>query len=123
MSRSTLRCSRTRSPASRVARTSNNGQRSLGNTWCDYACFDYPFGVSGITSAAAGGAHYAMGAYQTEFGFTSYEPVNSQLVSDSLSNIEPYGSSLVMGAQVPVPAAVWLFASGLGLFGFLRRRA
>ncbi len=95
----------------------------LGNTWCTYACFDYPHGVSGITSATSGAAHYAMGAYQTDFGFTTYETADSQLVSDSLTNIEPYGSYLVFGAQVPVPAALWLFGSGLALFGFVRRRA
>jgi hypothetical protein len=94
----------------------------LGNTWCIYACFDYPFGVTGITSMIAGDGHHAMGAYQTDFGFTQYDTVGSRIISDTLSNIQPYGSYLVLGAPVPVPAALWLVGSGLGLFGFLRKR-
>lgn len=93
----------------------------LGNTWCTYACFDYPFGVSGLTSTASGMGHYAMGAYQTDFGFTQYETVGSQIVADALTNIQPYGSYLVLGSPVPVPAALWLFGSGLGLFGFFAK--
>jgi len=40
-----------------------------------------------------------------------------------LSNIQPYGSYLVSASAVPVPAAVWLFGSGLiGLIGVARRK-
>jgi hypothetical protein len=63
-----------------------------------------------------------MGAYQTEFGFTTYEINGSQQVSDALPGIAPYGSYLVSGSVVPVPAAVWLFGSGLiALWGVARR--
>ena len=94
----------------------------LGNTWNTYAWWDYPFGVSGITATVNGTGHHAMGAYQTDWGSTTYETVGTITLSDSLSNIQPYGSYLVSGATVPIPAAVWLFGSALGLLGWMRRK-
>ena len=95
----------------------------LGNTWNIYAFFDYPFGASGITANTGGTGHSAMGAYQTDFGFTTYETIGTITSSDTLTNIQPYGSYLVMGSPVPVPAAVWLFGSGLlGLIGIMGRK-
>ena len=94
----------------------------LGNTWNLYAFWDYPFGVSGITANTTGSGHDALGAYLSEWGGT-IETVGTTTIDDSLPGIAPYGSYLVMASPVPVPAAVWLFASGLiGLIGVARRK-
>jgi len=95
----------------------------LGNTWNTYAWWDYPFGASGITATPDGTGHYAMGAYQTDWGATTYETFGTKTIADGLSNIQPYGSYIVLASPVPVPAAVWLFSSGLiGLIGVARRK-
>jgi hypothetical protein len=95
----------------------------LGNTWNMYAWWDYPFGASGITASVSGAGHTAMGAYQTDWGTTVYETVGAIIVGDALPNIQPYGSYLVLASPVPIPAAVWLFASGLlGLVSVARRK-
>jgi hypothetical protein len=41
---------------------------------------------------------------------------------DQLSGIQPFAGTLSVSTAVPVPAAVWLFGSGLGLLGWIRRR-
>ena len=84
----------------------------LGNTWNIYASWDYPFGASGITANSNVTGHNAMGAYQSEWGVV-YETDGNITVSDTLSNIQPYGSYLVLASPVPVPAAAWLFGSVL----------
>jgi hypothetical protein len=95
----------------------------LGNTWNQYASWDYPFGTSGITADITGSGHYALGAHQTDWGTTQYETIGLITIDNSLSSIVPYGSYLVMTSAVPVPAAVWLFGSGmLGLIGIARRK-
>jgi len=49
---------------------------------------------------------------------------SQNLVDDSVAGADA-GLALVMGSAqvVPVPAAVWLFGSALGLLGWIRRRA
>jgi hypothetical protein len=42
---------------------------------------------------------------------------------DSNTTNTSYGIYLVRSTAVPVPAAIWLFASGLGLLGWFRRKA
>lgn len=57
-----------------------------------------------------------------ESGTQDYANLTQLTISDSLSNSE-FGSSLFRASIVPVPAAVWLFGSGLlGLVGMARRR-
>jgi len=80
----------------------------------------------GLTNSAGGG-----GCDATDGAFTMWTVVQA---------VGPGGGTLILSngvpltsagtnyltfnvAPVPVPAAVWLFGSGLGLLGFLRRRA
>jgi hypothetical protein len=43
-------------------------------------------------------------------------------VADGHQPFEAFAIDNVTVNVVPIPAAVWLFASGLGLLGWLRRR-
>lgn len=96
----------------------------LGNNWNTYASWDYPFGVSGITADASSSGRYALGATQTDWAFNEYHVAGSRFLPDSLTGIAPYGSYLVMGTAVPVPAAIWLMASGLlGMIGVARSKS
>lgn len=44
------------------------------------------------------------------------------VMSNAQSGVAGYGITLVVSNPVPVPAAVWLFGSALGLLGWARRR-
>ncbi len=64
----------------------------------------------------------AAGNYVLEFGVTNW----SDTYYDSglaFNNVTISGSPVnINESVVPVPAAAWLFASALGLAGFVRRR-
>ncbi|MCX2979455.1 VPLPA-CTERM sorting domain-containing protein [Halieaceae bacterium IMCC14734] len=94
----------------------------LGNTWNIYAAWDYPYGVSGITATVSGPGHSALGAYQTDWGPTVYETNGVITISDTLANIQPYGSYIVSVPEVPLPAAAWLFGSALLGLGAIKRK-
>ena len=68
------------------------------------------------------GLHSWMGAY-TGVNVSFYQPAEWKNFSDDVSAVHT-GSYLVRDSAVPVPAAVWLFGSGLlGLIGVARRAA
>ena len=81
----------------------------------------YPYGVRGMVSDELYGWHYYLGAYTN--GVNSYYDIASTYQAASGTSYVNVGSYLVQTSVVPVPAAVWLFGSGLiGLFGFARRK-
>ena len=74
------------------------------------------------TLAASGGCDATSGAF-THYTVASYTGPGGQLI---LSNGIPIGSAntnYLTFSVVPVPAAVWMFGSALGLLGIARRRA
>ena len=111
-----------------------NALITLGDTRAAYeAEFTDPYGDVGSTWGVAGYGGidgyladfyegeplYARLHYQTDQLYTTFN------VNNANSNIGDVGSFLVQTevSAVPVPAAVWLFGSGLiGLFGFARRK-
>ena len=51
------------------------------------------------------------------------ESVRAQLGSDELDSILVSSTSNLQAVSLPVPAAVWLFGSALGLLGWIKRKA
>ena len=96
----------------------------LGNTSCELNCSDYPYGTFGYTgtllySTIYGDLSLTMGAYQYMQESTTY---STTYESTHTARIDT-GSYLVRASVVPIPAAVWLFGSGLiSLVGFARRK-
>lgn len=83
---------------------------------------DLQFSISGIggdspsSYAVANSNGYYFATHITDFNWAGSTVTSGQFSSD--------GSTLVPPSEVPIPAAVWLFGSGLvGLAGFARRRA
>ena len=96
----------------------------LGNVNCDYNCTNMPYGVEGVTSDIFNAdRHEYLGAYWIDsYGTTYIDADNYSGWMDS-SSAGYIGHYLVEASVVPVPAAVWLFGSGLiGLAGFTRRK-
>lgn len=92
----------------------------LGNTANDAGCLSCvgPIGFTAVDT----GVFYQYGAYGTSnFGFAPFVDNLFNAGDNPTSSIT--GSWLVTASPVPVPAAVWLFGSGLiGLAGFARRK-
>jgi hypothetical protein len=92
--------------------------------------FGYLFYEYGITLAAPGVFtdiqlnNYWSGTVKASDPFTAFTfRYSDGQTGGDLKNVE-YGSWAARdGDIVPIPAAVWLFASGLGLLGWIKRRA
>ena len=64
----------------------------------------------------------ALGTFTTGAGFNVWVDNNSLAVCDGNANLCDYGGAKINAAVIPVPAAFWLFASALGMLGWIRRR-
>jgi hypothetical protein len=100
----------------------------LGGTFSELNDPQFPTGVAGFTTDTfVLSSHYIIGAYidtgslsQVNDTYTIYLP--SQLLHSNVADAA-IGSYLVKTSVVPVPAAIWLFGSGLiGLIGVARRK-
>lgn len=92
---------------------------------------DYP-GAGLVTGYLQGGGTVSQAisanfAGETILFDSTWSDLTSIDITFATSSFYPFGSVPVIDnitlQAVPVPAAVWLFASGLGVLGWLRRRA
>jgi hypothetical protein len=88
------------------------GAGSSGN------CFSAGCGYTGWVQADY--SVLASGSYLVEFGVTNWSDTHYD--SGLAFNAVTIAGSAVDTSVVPVPAAVWLFGSALGLMGFVRRK-
>jgi len=98
---------------------------TLGNIFPEFSTFSFLAGASGIIGEASSPtSNWVLGAAITtppSVQTTYYS--KGQLDADNATGLTYVGSYLVRPAVVPLPAAVWLFGSGLlGLIGLARRR-
>ena len=61
--------------------------------------------------------------YVTQPIYTVVQGMDFNQVRDATTAVTGRGTFLVRSSAVPVPAAVWLFGSALGLLGWMRRKA
>jgi len=114
----------------------NNSSNSADGTYADQLADINSFsGLFGLTDSCCGGER-AYGRYMDEDNIlrmmgtfkTDTESSHSVFGLGFVGTYDPNqvginsGVYMISGAVVPVPAAVWLFGSALGLVGFLRRR-
>ena len=122
---------------------------SFGGSVGASLCGNYNFGVNftddstatwgpgTATSRTIGGDDNALGPQQN---LTQYDGMSSTnvcgstctndgswngttlVMSNADSGVAGYGITLVVANPIPVPAAVWLFGSALGLLGWARRK-
>jgi hypothetical protein len=111
-----------------------NESSALYNVGGNAACVNRTVGgddastgnVRGLTSMAAGGGCDATdGAYDLWTVVVDNTGTGGQLILSNGINIASAGTHYMtfQAAVVPVPAAVWLFGSAIGLLGVARRRA
>lgn len=95
-----------------VTRTVGGDDMSTGN----------PRGL--FSAAAAGGCSAVDGAFDMWTVVDSWNgtPGDTLVLSNGIA-LTAAGTNYMTFTVVPVPAAVWLFGSALGLFGWIRRRA
>jgi hypothetical protein len=102
-----------------------NAAMFMGNIFNEYNADDR-FGVYGLTGETLRtGIYYTLGAWESVWEgvtYTYYSPIGAREAPSYTSAIYQ-GSYLVKPDVIPVPAAVWLFGSGLvGLIGVARRK-
>lgn len=109
---SVSKCDSTTSACTGASATESSSNGSTTNTYSSVNAFNY----------------LAIHFGQDELVFHWINPINEFTFTDlngpngfvrGLSNYRAYGENV---SEVPVPAAAWLFASGLGFFGVARKR-
>ena len=106
--------------------TVDNASYMLGNTLCEYNCNLFPFGTLGLTGDAyddAPNSRSLIGAYAFKPAYSTAYLTDGNYYMSDFDSAAHTGSYLVQTSPIPVPAALWLFGSGLiGMAGIARRK-